>query len=442
MVMVNRTPPQSLDMEQAVLGAVVIDPGVLSEVRSIVRRDDFYRESHRLIYDAILDLYDRAGTLDLLALERRLRELGQIEAVGGPQALLALTDAVASTLNAGYYARVVRDKARRRRLIAACTKATSDAFLNTDWVDDTLVELQQSLYRLQDGTSTRDLQDAGGVMDEVYDNLERERRYTPTGYPKLDDLLGGLARQTLVVIAARPSVGKTAFAVNLAYNVARRGQSVLMLSLEMSAPEIGARLLGVDSGVDTRKIDGRQPLNDDEAKRVARSAGAIAEMPLMVSDRGNTTPQDVKTLTARAGARLGRHPTVVVVDYLQLLQPTQRRDTRHLELAEIARELKCIAKATDCTVVALSQVTRAVEHRNDRRPTLADLRDSGGIEAEADVVMFLSRPNTDPYADREHAPLVDELLCNVAKHRNGPCGSLRFGIHLASQRIRTLEDTL
>jgi replicative DNA helicase len=420
----DRVPPHNLEAEESLLGSMMLSASAIGDAADVVRSNDFYREAHRLVYEAILSLYSRGEPVDLITTVEELRRRWQLEQVGGPLYLHNLVESVPTPASAGYYARIVAHHAMLRRLIEASARIMSISYAVPDDPRKAVDEAESLIYSVARRGEPDAVISVGPVVDETIDSFEKLQQRSgsfaglPTGLADLDEMLCGLQSGSLILVAARPGVGKSSFVVNVARNVAIDSATpVALFSLEMSRVEIGMRLLCADARVPWTKIRAGRVGADDWARLVAATE-AMHEAPMYIADSGSITIVDVRAKARRLrSARPGLG--LVVVDYLQLMSSVGRRETRQLEVAELSRSLKLLAKELDVPVIAVSQLNRDPERRIDKRPQLTDLKDSGSLEQDADVVLFLHRSEQE--STRGHAA---RLI--VAKHRNGPTGELQL----------------
>jgi replicative DNA helicase len=435
-----RVPPQNLDAEESVLGSMMLSSEAIADVVEILEPDDFYRSANGRIYSAMRALYARGEPVDIITAVEALKREGILEEVGGPIYLRDLVDQVPTPASAAHYASIVSKSALRRRLISAAADIMEMAYGATDDAESVADDAEQRIYDV----ARRDERDEVAVLRELVDkamfDLEsiqnRDSAFTglPTGFRDLDTLTSGLQPGNLIVIAARPGVGKSSFATNLARNIAVHGEPVSIFSLEMSRWEIGMRLLCAEARVPWDRIRNKR-VGPDDWTRVVQAAETLHDAPLSIVDSGSINIVDIRAKARRM--RTGRKGlSLIIVDYLQLMtSPNARRpDSRQQEVAEISRSLKLLAKELHIPVVALSQLNRNPEARADKRPQLSDLRESGAIEQDSDVVMFIHRDDADPERKREA-----ELI--LAKHRNGPTGSVRLTFEPALTQFRNAART-
>jgi replicative DNA helicase len=431
----RRLPPQNLEAEESVLGSMMLSNDAMAEVVEILEPDDFYRSANGRVYSSLRGLFARGEPVDLVTAVEALRNEDALEQVGGQLYLRDLIDQVPTPASAAHYAHIVSKAALRRRLISAAADIMELAFAPTDDAEAVADEAEQRIYDVARRESKDDVGVLRDLVDQAMADLEaiqnRETAYTglPTGFRDLDELTSGLQAGNLVIIAARPGIGKSSLATNVARNVAVAGKPVAMFSLEMSRYEIGMRLLCSEAHVPWDRIRNKR-VGPTDWTNIVHAAETLHAAPLQIVDAGNVNIVDI-----RAKARRLRSSThglaLIIVDYLQLMSsPSARRqDNRQQEVAEISRSLKMLAKELSIPVVALSQLNRNPESRADKRPQLSDLRESGSLEQDSDVVMFIHRDDADPEKKREA-----ELI--VAKHRNGPTGSIRLNFEPSLTQFR------
>ena len=418
----GKVPPQSLEAERAVLGCVLIEPSILPRAIELVQPDDFYKEGHRKVFAAMVSLFERSEPADTLTVTEELRRDGALEEVGGPAALATFMEEATVATQFGAYAAIVRDKALLRELIRVTREVSEQGFEESEDVHGLLDRAEQMLFRLserrlrQSAVPVRDI--LGPTIHHIETLYHKKEDITglATGFKDLDKLTAGFQRADFVIIAGRPSTGKTAFALNIAQHAAvRLTQPVLIFSLEMSAPQLVQRLLCAEARVNSVNVR-TGFLQPPDWRRLTDAAGRLSEAPLYIDDSAN-----LSVLEVRAKARRLKHEhglELVVIDYLQLMQGRARSENRQQEIADISRSLKALAKDLNVPVVALSQLSRAVESRGDGLPRLSDLRESGALEQDADLIMFLARKEAAP----EGEPGTTDLV--IGKHRNGPTGRL------------------
>jgi replicative DNA helicase len=430
----DRVPPHNLEAEESVLGAMMLSAEAIAEVVEVVRPQDFYRSAHRKVFEALLEIYGRGEPVDAITAVEELKRRGALEEVGGHLAIHELVERVPTPAAAPSYARIVAETALLRRLISAAADIMESAYSAPEEPERVADQAEQRIYEVARHDEKDQVASLRELVDEAMTDLEkiqnRESAFAgvPTGFRDVDTLLSGLQAGNLIIVAARPGVGKSSFVTNLARNVAvEAGLPVAMFSLEMSRWEIGMRLLCAEARVPWDSIRNKR-VGAEDWSRIAQAADSLHDAPLYIVDSGNVTLVDIRAKARRLAARrqgLG----LIIVDYLQLMSHTRRVENRQQEIAEISRGLKMFAKELGIPIVAVSQLNRDPERRQDKRPQLSDLRESGALEQDADVVMFIHRDDSDP-AKKGLADLI------VAKHRNGPTDTipLTFLPHLTQFR--------
>lgn len=436
----GKVPPQSTDAEMSLLGAVLIDEEVLADISEHVTAADFYDKRHSIIFEGMMHLYEKHRPVDLLTLTDELKKKKQLETVGGSAFLSELTNYVPTAAHAETYAEMVSQKAVRRRLIKASAEISELGFDEETTTQELLEKAEAELFSVSDQSLKQDLISLESILTDSFDRLEELHRNKGslrgirTGYRDLDNMTAGLQRSDLIVLAARPSMGKTTLVTNLAYNVATIAkQPVIFFSLEMSKEQLVDRMLADASGVDAWNIRTGN-LSDEDFGKLSEAMGEMAEAPIYIDDTPGLSVLEMRTKARRAAHE---HPLgLIIVDYLQLMQGSSRTDgNRVQEVSEISRGLKLIARELNVPVIALSQLSRSVESRSPQIPQLADLRESGSIEQDADIVMFIYREAYyNPETDREN---VTDLI--IAKHRNGPVGKIELYFHPERLRFMSLD---
>jgi len=424
-VQAERMPPQSLEAEQSVLGAIMLDREALLAVLEILRPEDFYREAHRVIYRAIIDLYERHEAVDMLTVTEELRRQGLLEAAGGVAYLADLTGEVPNVAHAEYYAQMVKDAATLRSLVQAANKIIDMAMEQAQEVGDILDEAERLIFEVTGGRRRSGFAHIKDVLVQTFSHLEKisSRDSKVTGVPTfadLDRILSGLQPSDLIICAARPGMGKTSFCLNIAQQVAVKHKlPVAIFSLEMSKEQVVQRMLAAEAMVEQHRLrTGR--LTQEDWERLIEAAKVLGEAPIYIDDTPGISALEVRAKARRLQSEVGLG--LVVVDYLQLMRSHRRVDNRQQEIALISRALKSLAREINVPVLVLSQLNREVEQRQNKRPVMADLRESGAIEADADVIIFLYRPEYyDPDTEKRG---VAEVI--VAKHRNGPVGTVEM----------------
>lgn len=422
----ERLPPQNLEAEQSVLGSMLLDGEAIIVATDYLTPSDFYRDAHQKVFQAICALTDRGEPVDLVTLAEELRQRNTLQAVGGQGALTTLANAVPTSANVTYYARIVREKAVLRSLINAATRIVTRSFEATGEVDEILDAAEQAIFEV----ARRSGPQGFAVMKEVLkDTFERIDQLwgnkggvtgVPTGFSGLDQITCGLQNADLIIIAARPSMGKTTLALNIAQHVAVNEKlPVAIFSLEMSKEQLAQRMLCAQAGIDSHRLR-RGFLSDEDYPKLTRAAGPLSAAPLFIDDTAALSIMEMRAKARRLKAEQGLN--AVFVDYLQLMRGSERPENRQQEISAISRSLKALAKELNVPVIALSQLSREVEKRDKKRPILSDLLESGGIEANADVVAFIYREGY-YNQDVENKHLTEVI---IAKQRNGPVGTVQL----------------
>lgn len=440
-VVAGKIPPQNLDAEMSLLGAVLIDDEVIADASEMVNVKDFYDKRHAAIYGGMMRLYERHKPIDLLTLTDELKKKDELEAVGGSAYLTELTNYVPTAANASSYAEIVSQKAIRRRLIKAGAEIGEMGFDEDTSAQELLGQAEAELFSVSDQSLKQDLVSIESILTDSFDRIEElhrnkgQLRGIRTGYRDLDNMTAGLQRSDLIILAARPAMGKTTLVTNLVYNVATIAkQPVLFFSLEMSKEQLIDRMLADASGVDSWNIRTGN-LSDDDFSKISEAMGEMAEAPIFFDDTPGLSVLEMRTKARRAAhdQPLG----LIVVDYLQLMQGSGNHNgNRVQEVSEISRGLKLIARELNVPVIALSQLSRSVESRTPPVPQLSDLRESGSIEQDADIVSFIYRPG---YYEPDNPEVANITNLIIAKHRNGPVGTVQLYFHPERLRFMSLD---
>jgi replicative DNA helicase len=425
---VERIPPHNLEAEQALIGSMLLSPEAVEGSLNMLTHTDFYRRAHGVIFKAMGDLYARSIPVDHLSVADRLESSGELEAAGGKPYLIDLSGAVPTTANWMRYAEIVQRTAMLRKLIEAAAQITALGYDAPDELGAVVEESERLIFEVTNQKVDSNFREINELLKLSFNQLEelfeRKEHVTgvPSGFKEMDKLLAGFHPGDLVILAARPSVGKTAFALNVAVNAAKAGSSVAIFSLEMGAEQLVQRVLCAEARINLQDVRTGY-LKDSDWHAIHTAMGKLANLDFWVDDTPSISILEVR---AKARRQLRDKPKgLIIVDYLQLMQPQNRRtENRQVEIAEISRGLKILAKELGVPIIALSQLSRAVEQRAGKRPQLSDLRESGAIEQDADIVMFIDR-NTDPRAEEEEGrPAKGTAEIIVAKHRNGPLGNV------------------
>jgi replicative DNA helicase len=457
-----KVPPQNLEAEEAVIGSILIDPEIVGDIMEIITHDDFYLDFHRSVFEAMEELYDLSEPIDILSVCEKLRSKGILDKLGGELKIAQLADAVPTSAHALHYAKIVKEKSILRKLINAGTRIVESAYSEND-LDTILDEAERTIFSISEDQITKSYSAMESIMHGVFEDIEKLKKRgespegrilvtgNPTGYRILDNLTMGFQPSDLIIVAARPSMGKTAFALSVARNMALKfDKTIGIFSLEMSKEQLALRLLSAEAFVELSKIRSGY-LNDQEWQRLTHAASKFYKSKIIVDDEPSLDPRTLRTKARRMKKEYGLD--VIVIDYLQLMHNSRRNENRQQEISEISRSLKLLARELNVSVIAVSQLSRAVEQREDRRPRLSDLRESGAIEQDADVVLFIYREeyyNKKKSDDGEEAqiskePHVAEII--IGKQRNGPIGTVelifnpKFVSFYEKDQFHTLPDS-
>ena len=421
-LLAQRLPPQSLEAEVSVLGGVLLDNEALSRVLEAINDGDFYREAHRKIFTAILALFERSEPGDLITLTEALKKRGTLEEVGGIEYLNSLANSVPTAANISYYAKIIKEKSILRKLISRSTEIINQVFAVAGDVDDILDHAERTIFEISEDRVRPSFYPIKDIIKSSFKTIERlyEKHQlitgVPTGFPKLDELTSGLQPSDLIIVAGRPSMGKTAFALNITQHAAiEAGIPSAIFSLEMAKEQLALRMLCSEAKVDAHRLRGGF-LSEADWPKLTRAAGSLSEAPIFIDDTPGISALEMRAKSRRLKAE--HNLGLIVVDYLQLMRGRANSDTREQEISDISRSLKALAKELTVPVIALSQLNRRVEERGDRRPQLADLRESGAIEQDADVIIFLYRDEV--YNKSEDNPNKGKAEIIIGKQRNGP----------------------
>jgi len=434
-----RLPPQNIEAEQSVLGSLLIDPEAILKVTSFLRPADFYRETHGLIYRAIMDLHERRQPADFVTLCDELERRGQLEQVGEPGYLTSLINTVPTSVHVEHYGRIVERAAMLRRLISAASEISNMAYERADEEDRILDQAEQLIFGVAQRRIERELVPLGTILGEYYDRIEYlyehrgETIGVPTGFIDLDKLLGGLQPADVIIVAGRPGTGKTSLALTAADYAARKhGLCIALFSLEMPSQQVVQRLVSGATRIESQRLRTGN-IDEDELAKVTRAMGELSKTSIYIDDTPAISPMEVRGKARRLDAE--HRIDLIIVDYLQLMQAGIRMENRVQEVSYISRQLKSLANELNVPVLACSQLSRAVESRADKRPVLSDLRESGSIEQDADVVMFIYREEM--YVEDTFKPNIADIM--VAKHRNGPTGQVSLFFQKEQAKFLNLE---
>lgn len=422
----GKIPPHSLEAEQSVLGAMIISKETINTAIEKLYPEDFYKKANEEIFEAIISLFNRNEPVDIITLSEELKRRGTLEKVGGVAYLTDLTGGVATTTNVKYYCDIVKEKSILRRLIESCDNIMAKSYEGSESVNSIIEEAEKSIFDITQGRHNKGFAPIKDVLLDSFSRMEemaaKEGELTglTTGFIDIDNKLSGMQKSDLILLAARPSMGKTALGINIATNAAiKAGAKVAIFSLEMSKEQLVQRMISAVAHVDLQKIiSGR--LNEDEWLQIIESMGPLSQTNIYIDDTAGISLTEMKAKCRRLKIEKGLD--LILIDYLQLMQLDGRAENRQQEISAISRGLKALAKEMECPVIALSQLSRAPELRSDHRPILSDLRESGAIEQDADVVMFLYR---DEYYNQDSDKKnIGEVI--IAKHRNGPTGNVEL----------------
>ena len=423
--LLNKTPPQDMDAEQSILSAIFINNDSLHDIIAILSPEDFYKGSHQKIYQAVIDLALKDEPADLITIVNRLKEKGELESIGGASYLAAISDAAPVAVNAVHYANIIKGKSSLRQLISAASGIIQKCLKDQGDFEDIIDFAESSIFNISSKKTNSGFKTLGELINLNIDKLEDQQGKAgglsglSTGYPRLNKITSGLQKSDLIILAARPSMGKTAFALNIARNVAlHERKPVAVFSLEMSNEQLSMRLLTSEAKIDSNRLR-TGFISQEDWQNATDAAGILNELPIFIDDTPNITVMEIRA-KARKLCQKHHELGLIVVDYLQLMKPPFRTDRRDLEIAEISRSLKALAKELNVPIIALSQLNRMLEQRSDKRPMLSDLRESGALEQDADIVAFIYRD--DVYNKENDNPKKGMAEIIVAKNRNGATG--------------------
>ena len=421
-VVPDKMVPHNVEAEQAVLGALLIDPDAIFKVNTFLHGDDFYVEKHRWIFDATVALHERREAVDFVTLCDELERNQHLSEIGGAAYVTWLINVTPTALNVEHYGRIVERTSTLRRLIGAAGEIAALAYQDTDNVDEVVDRAEQMLFGVSQRRIARDMLPIKDVVSAYYDRVDYLYKHkdetigVPTGFKNIDKLLGGLQKSDLLIVAARPGMGKTSLMLSIAQNAARKyHQRVAIFSLEMSSAQLVQRLISAETGIDSQRLRIGN-LREEEWPTFIQATGALSETMVFIDDTPSISAMQVRTKARRLYAEYGLD--LLIIDYLQLMQSDRHIDNRVQEISQLSRALKGLARELNIPVLVASQLSRAVEQRNDKHPMLSDLRESGSIEQDADVVMFIYRD--DYYTPESDQPNIAEII--ISKHRNGPTG--------------------
>ena len=436
----DRMPPQNIEAEQAVLGAIFLEPSALTLASEILIPEDFYRAAHQKIFNVMLHLNDQGKAVDLVTVTEELAASKLIEDIGGVSYLSDLAGSVPTAANIEYYARIVEEKSLLRRLIRTATNIATDGYSREDEVEALLSEAEKSILEVAQRKNAGAFHDIKDVLVRTYDNIEEMHKRVgeitglETGFVELDRMTAGFQRNDLIIVGARPSVGKTAFALNIAQNVAKKtGENIAIFSLEMGAEQLVMRLLCAEGNIDAQRLR-TGSLTEEDWGKLTMAMGSLSNTGIYIDDTPGVRISDIRSKCRRLKQEHGLG--MILIDYLQLILGSGRSgENRQQEVSEISRSLKQLARELKVPVIALSQLSRGVEQRQDKRPMMSDIRESGSIEQDADIVAFLYR---DDYYDKEsESKNIIEII--IAKQRNGPTGTVSLAFVKEYNKFVNLE---
>lgn len=423
---IGRVPPQSIEAEQSVLGAMLLDKEAIAVATEILKAEDFYREAHGAIFDAIVQIYNRSQPVDLITLSEQLKNTNILEEVGGIGYISDLANTVPASSNVKYYAKIVEEKSLMRKLIQISSEVLDRTYEGTEEVNDLIEMAEKRIFNISQRRSSRGFTPINQVLLEAFDKIEQvfqnkgQITGISTGFIDIDNKISGMQKSDFILVAARPSMGKTAFALNIAQHAGvKEKKTVAIFSLEMSQDQLIHRMLSAETHIDSQKLRNGD-LAEEDWERLANGMAILSEAPIFIDDTPGIGVMEMRSKCRRLKMEHGLD--LILIDYLQLMSGDRRSESRQQEISDISRSLKALAREMDCPVVALSQLSRAPESRADHRPILSDLRESGAIEQDADVVMFL-------YRDEYYHPDTEEKNIgevNIAKQRNGPTGIVKL----------------
>lgn len=437
---IMRSLPHSIEAEQSVIGSMIIDRGAIAKVSEKLNEDDFYRDGHKVLFKAILEMFKEDMAVDLVTLLEYLKSTDKLEKAGGVTYVTEVSSSVPTTANISSYIKIVSEKSTLRKLIKASTKIIEDSYGKQGEVANVLDSAEKKIFDIAEKRSTSDFEPLSQVLERGFLEIERlfnnkgEITGVGSGFKDLDAKTSGFQKGDMVLIAARPSMGKTTFALNIAeYAALREGRSVVIFSLEMSKEQLAYKLLCSEANVDMLKLR-TGALEDRDWENIARATGPLSKAKIYIDDTAGVTVMEMRSKCRRLKMEYGID--LILIDYLQLMSGSSTSsDNRQQEVSEISRSIKALAKEMECPVIALSQLSRAPEQRADHRPMLSDLRESGSIEQDADLVMFLYR---DEYYNKETED-KNVAECIVAKQRNGPVGTVKMAFLGALSKFGDLD---
>ncbi len=443
--MAERLPPQNLEAEKSVLGAVMLDKDAIIKIADTLSPEDFYKGSHQKIYQAMLNLYQKREAIDVLTLSSYLKEKKLLEEIGGFSYLTSLATSVPNAAHIEHYANLVREKSVLRKLLNSFSKISEEIFSTDKETEEIIDKTQQEIFQIvQQGVEMKfkplkdDLKDAFERIEKLYKG-DRSLRGLTTGFPDLDERLSGLQKANLIVLAARPSLGKTTFALDIARAVAlKENQPVGIFSLEMSREDIVDRLISAQAGIDLWRLRTGRLQDESDFKLIEVALDKLSRADVFIEDSSSLDVLQIRTMARKL--QLEKGLSLLIIDYLQLIRPSRRIESEVQQMTEISRGLKSLAKELNVPVLAISQLSRAVEQREIRIPRLADLRSSGSIEQDADVVLFIYRKDKDKNPETLGPEDINTAEIIIAKHRNGPTGSVKLKFNPGTVSFQSIDQ--
>ena len=439
-----KVPPQNIEAERSVLGALMLDKDAIIKVANLVHPGDFYNDNHNLIFESMVELYEKREPIDVLSLSNRLEEKNKLEAIGGSSYLTSLVTSIPSSTNVEHYAKVVQKKSTLRKLITTASEIVELGYQEAEDVEKLLDSAEQKLFNVSQKYIKQAFIPIRSILESAFNRIDElhkgdhKLRGIPSGYPDMDKLLAGFQKSDLVILAARPSIGKTTLALDLARQMAvQQKVPVGLFSLEMGADQLVDRMLAAQSGVDLWRLrtgNLKTGAGDDDFQRIGEAMGVLSEAPIFIDDSGSANVMEMRTMARRLQSE--HNVGVIIIDYLQLMEGRKAGgDNRVNEISEISRALKQLARELNIPIIALSQLSRSVESRSPQIPKLSDLRESGSIEQDADIVMFLYREDR----EKPDTPNKNIVEVQVAKHRNGPIGKVSLYFQENCTTFKSLE---
>ncbi len=435
----ERIPPQNLDAEQSTLGSMLLEKDAIYKGSELLRPEDFYREAHRVIFEVVVHLANKGEPVDMITVSEELKQRGMLDKVGGVPYLTQLANFVPTAANVGHYAHIVAEKSLLRSIISVATNIVKMGYEGSEEVDVILDRAEKDIFEISQKRNVKGFVNLRSILVETFERIEKLYESKggvtglPTGYPDFDRMTAGLQPSDLIILAARPSMGKTTFALNLGEHAAVELKiPAIIFSLEMSKEQLALKLLCSEAGVDNQRIR-TGTLRDDDWPKLSHALGRLSDAMLFIDDTPGISALEIRAKTRRIKAEYGLG--LIIIDYLQLMGSRSKSENRQQEVSEISRSLKALARELNVPVIALSQLSRAVEQRADKKPGLADLRESGSLEQDADIVGFLYREDYyNPETDRKN---ITELI--IAKQRNGPVGSVDFYFQKEFSKFQSLS---